>query len=290
MKGQKSVVYGKIILDCNPVTQDLYKLKIGPLSTDVAHVSVQNLFKIFRSTQPSDFTLPEETRQEHDFDEQTTNDVFPSEESVPTTYFNSLHQEVKGGGDSDIKNMKFIQEYVKVESEIKNQISDLKQKSLEERKKNIKKLMLRWHPDKNPNDTELSTAVFKLINSEVETSCLFDESKKNVWEFMGHSDWDSFYDSIRKKAKEKESSTPSKETSEPPKKTSAQSKETWKPSSQASETSKETSTTDEPVEEEKSQMWMRQAKADLETAACLDFSRTGSFEWMAFIACQVCLS
>lgn len=55
----------------------------------------------------------------------------------------------------------------------------------QEIKKAHRKLVLKWHPDKNPENPE-ATAIFILISKAYD--CLTDESKKHLCEKFGNPD------------------------------------------------------------------------------------------------------
>ena len=54
-----------------------------------------------------------------------------------------------------------------IKHSIESAVAEIKGLEEEERKKQIKALRLRWHPDKNPILTEFATEVSKILNAAV---------------------------------------------------------------------------------------------------------------------------
>ena len=55
----------------------------------------------------------------------------------------------------------------------------------DEVKKSFRKLAVKWHPDKNPDNKEESTEKFKELSEAYE--CLGDEAKRKEYDMYGHS-------------------------------------------------------------------------------------------------------
>ncbi len=53
-------------------------------------------------------------------------------------------------------------------SDLKKQLDDIWRLSEEDRRKAIKRLYLKWHPDKNSDNQDFAEKVFKFLNSEIE--------------------------------------------------------------------------------------------------------------------------
>lgn len=66
----------------------------------------------------------------------------------------------------DIKNLEEAEGVARVKEDILQQLQKTRTEDIASRKKTFKFMQLKWHPDKNPDDAELATAVFQFLQEK----------------------------------------------------------------------------------------------------------------------------
>lgn len=106
----------------------------------------------------------------------------------------SLALEVYDGNDNSRKTRYDAEDLKAVKDKIRQELLDIMKLPDEQKKKAVKRLYLKWHPDKNPDNPEFAEEVFKFIQSELErleasSSNGPSQSRARSW-FYDFSSWD----------------------------------------------------------------------------------------------------